>query len=117
MEFLREVRSAMRDRGRSALFSMREDFIAQLDPYLHLVPTRFSTRYRLDLLGASAAEIAIRQPAEEAGSGSQQPPLTASSTTCGESESSEAWLSPRSSVHTSNQCSYRWYAASFGVQL
>lgn len=67
MEFLHEVGVALRDRGRWALFSMREDFIAQLDPYLHLVPTRFNTRYRLDLLGASAAESAIRQPAEEAG--------------------------------------------------
>ncbi len=67
MEFLHEVGVALRDRGRWALFSMREDFIAQLDPYLHLVPTRFNTRYRLDLLGASAAETAIRQPAEEAG--------------------------------------------------
>jgi len=67
MEFLREVGVALRDRGRWALFSMREDFIAQLDPYLHLVPTRFNTRYRLDLLGTAAAESAIRQPAEEAG--------------------------------------------------
>jgi len=67
VDFLHEVGIALRDRGRWALFSMREDFIAQLDPYLHLVPTRFSTRYRLDLLGASAAETAIRQPAEEAG--------------------------------------------------
>ena len=67
MEFLREVGVALRDRGRWALFSMREDFIAQLDPYLPLVPTRFNTRYRLDLLGTTAAETAIRQPAEEAG--------------------------------------------------
>jgi 8-oxo-dGTP pyrophosphatase MutT (NUDIX family) len=67
MEFLHEVGVALRDRGRWALFSMREDFIAQLDPYLHLVPTRFNTRYRLDLLGTSAAETAIREPAEEAG--------------------------------------------------
>ena len=67
MEFLHTVGVALRDRGRWALFSMREDFIAQLDPYLHVVPTRFNTRYRLDLLGASAAEAAIRQPAEEAG--------------------------------------------------
>jgi hypothetical protein len=66
-EFLREVGIALRDRGRWALFSMREDFIAQLDPYLSLIPTRFNTRYRLDLLEASAAKEAARQPAEEAG--------------------------------------------------
>jgi Novel STAND NTPase 1 len=67
MEFLHEAGVALRDRGRWALFSMREDFIAQLDPYLHLIPTRFNTRYRLDQLDASSAEMAIRQPAEEAG--------------------------------------------------
>jgi hypothetical protein len=67
MEFLREVGVALRDRGRWGLFSVREDFIAQLDPYLSLVPTRFNTRYRLDLLGTIAAKTAVRQPAEEAG--------------------------------------------------
>ena len=36
--FLTELGVALRDRGRWALFAMREDFIAQLDPYLALVP-------------------------------------------------------------------------------
>jgi hypothetical protein len=66
-EFLHEVGVALRDRGRWALFSMREDFIAQLDPYLSLIPTRFNTRYRLDLLDKNAARIAARKPAEDAG--------------------------------------------------
>ena len=46
---------------------MREDFIAQLDPYLALIPKRLGSRYRLDLLGAEAAQAAARRPAEEAG--------------------------------------------------
>ncbi len=65
--FLDEVGVALRDRGRWALFSMREDYIAQLDPYLQLVPKRFSSRYRLDLLGVDAARVAMRQPAERQG--------------------------------------------------
>jgi hypothetical protein len=66
-EFLHEVGVTLRDRGRWALFSIREDFIAQLDPYLSLLPTRFNTRYRLDLLDRAAAKIAVRKPAEDAG--------------------------------------------------
>ena len=65
--FMDEVGVALRDRGLWALFSMREDFIAQLDPYLALVPTRLSARYRLDLLGPAAAKLAARRPAEDAG--------------------------------------------------
>lgn len=65
--FLEEVGVVLRNRNRWCLFSMREDFIAQLDPYLSLLPTRFSARYRLDLLGKEAAKIAARRPAEDAG--------------------------------------------------
>ena len=65
--FLEELGVALRDRGRWALFAMREDFIAQLDPYLSAMPTRFSTRYRLDLLGPAAATLAARAPAEADG--------------------------------------------------
>ena len=61
--FLRELGEALTDRGRWALFAMREDFIAQLDPYLGLIPTRFGTRYRIDLLGPTAAIAAITEPA------------------------------------------------------
>jgi hypothetical protein len=62
--FLDEVGVALRDRGRWALFAIREDYIAQLDPYLALVPKRLSSRYRLDLLGVDAARLAMRRPAE-----------------------------------------------------
>jgi hypothetical protein len=66
-EFLAELGVALRDRGRWALFAMREDLIAQLDPYLGLVPNRFAIRYRLDLLGPEAATVAIRHTAADAG--------------------------------------------------
>jgi hypothetical protein len=65
--FLQELGIALRDRGRWALFAMREDFIAQLDPYLALMPKRFATRYRLDVLGIEAAIAAVRSPAGAAG--------------------------------------------------
>jgi hypothetical protein len=46
---------------------MREDFIAQLDPYLTLIPTRFDTRYRIELLGPTTAKQAITKPAASLG--------------------------------------------------
>ena len=48
----RRAREALRNRGRWALFAMREEFVAQLDPYVDLLPTLLRTRYRLDLLTA-----------------------------------------------------------------
>jgi hypothetical protein len=65
--FLEEIGISLRNRGLWALFAMREDYIAQLDPYLHLLPRRMNSRYRLDLLGVDAARVAMRQPAEHRG--------------------------------------------------
>jgi hypothetical protein len=65
--FIEDVGVALRNRTRWALFAMREDFIAQLDPYLSLIPTKFSARYRLDLLGVAAAKAAARRPAADLG--------------------------------------------------
>jgi len=65
-EFFREVGEALRDRGHWALFSMREDFLAALDPYLRHVSTRFRTTFRLDLLSVPEALDAIRLPAQQA---------------------------------------------------
>ena len=65
--FLHELGIAMANRSIFALFSMREDFIAQLDPYQSSMPTRFSNTYRLELLGPSEARLAIQKPAEVAG--------------------------------------------------
>jgi WD40 repeat protein len=65
--FLTDLGVALRDRRRWALIAMREDFIAQLDPYLGLIPKRLASRYRLDLLGVDAATAAARLPAAELG--------------------------------------------------
>jgi WD40 repeat protein len=65
--FFVELGEALRDRGRWALFAMREEFVAGLDPYVALLPTKLRTRVRLDLLQQQAARRAIQQPAATAG--------------------------------------------------
>ena len=67
MEFFNQLGVALRDCNRWALFSMREDFVAALSPYVRPVPTRFANTFRLDLLGRSSARQAIQQPARQAG--------------------------------------------------
>jgi hypothetical protein len=66
-EFFAQVGAALEDRNRWALFVMREDYTAALDPYLRPIPTRFSTSFRLDLLGVAAAHLAIQEPAHSVG--------------------------------------------------
>jgi hypothetical protein len=66
-EFFAQVGAALRDRKRWALFAMREEFLAGLDPYLRPVPTRLSTTYRLELLGTKASKKAMLEPARAAG--------------------------------------------------
>ena len=66
-EFFAQVGEALRARHRWALFSMREDYIAALDPYLKSIPTRLASRYRLDLLGVDAALQAIQNPPRSVG--------------------------------------------------
>ena len=61
--FLAELGTALRDRRWFALFAMREDFLAALDPYLDLVPTRLATRFRLDLLSQQAAAQVVVETA------------------------------------------------------
>lgn len=45
---------------------MREDFIASLDPYAHLLPGRLGRRYYMQRLEREAAIEAVRGPAEKA---------------------------------------------------
>jgi hypothetical protein len=66
-DFISQLGVVLRDTGRWALFSMREDFIAQLDPYASMIPERWETRYRLELLAPSAAKRAIQDTAAGAG--------------------------------------------------
>src|SRR3954471_4989069 len=65
--FLSQVGEILRDRGRWGLFAMREDYVAALDPYLRLLPTRLSSTFRLDLLEEPSALLAIKEPASAAG--------------------------------------------------
>ncbi len=65
--FFAQVGEALRPRHRWALFSMREDYIAALEPYLRSIPTRLASHYRLDLLGVDAALQAIQNPPHSQG--------------------------------------------------
>jgi Novel STAND NTPase 1/FHA domain len=65
--FFEQVGEALRDSQRWALFSMREEYCAGLDPYLRPVPTGFRTKFRLELLVQEAACQAMQEPASLAG--------------------------------------------------
>jgi WD40 repeat protein len=65
--FFAEVGQLLRNEERWAIFSLREDHLAALDPFLPAIPTRLSTPFRLDLLGPEAARLAMQQPALNAG--------------------------------------------------
>jgi hypothetical protein len=66
-EFFAQAGEALRDPRHWALFSMREDYVASLDPFIRSIPTAFASTYRLDLLGEAAARMAIRKPAADRG--------------------------------------------------
>ncbi len=66
-EFFVQLGQALRPRNRWVLFAMREEYSAGLDPYVHPIPTRFSTTFRLELLGVKAARQAMQEPARQAG--------------------------------------------------
>ena len=66
-EFFEQLGDLLRDREVWAIFAMREDYIAQLDPYLQLIPRRLGSRVRLDFLNVPAASETIRRPAREMG--------------------------------------------------
>lgn len=66
-DFFREIGRLLLDRSRWALFSMREDYVGALEPYLRFLPTRLSCSFRLDLLGEQAAAQAISKPAAARG--------------------------------------------------
>jgi hypothetical protein len=65
--FITELGVALRNRSRWALFAIREDYMAGLDPYLRPLPTRLCTRFRLDLLNEAAARDAVQRPAHDVG--------------------------------------------------
>ncbi len=65
--FFAQLGLALRDHKRWALFAMREDFIAALEPYLRPLPTRLRNTFRLDLLSVAAARQAIQSPPRQVG--------------------------------------------------
>jgi WD40 repeat protein/Flp pilus assembly protein TadD len=66
--FFRQVNEALeQDRLLRVLFVIREDYLAELDPYTGLLPEELQTRYRLECLRREAACRAIAEPAKRAG--------------------------------------------------
>lgn len=62
-DFLDQVGAALEeDRLLRVVFAMREDFIAELDPYLALLPEKLRTRYRIERLSQQDALLAITEP-------------------------------------------------------
>jgi hypothetical protein len=49
------------------VFTMREDHVAELDPYAHHLPGRLRARFRMERLDREGAVAAVRKPAENAG--------------------------------------------------
>ncbi|HKP53987.1 MAG TPA: hypothetical protein VJ183_15210 [Chloroflexia bacterium] len=66
-DFFEQLGFVLGNRKRWVLFSMREDFLGQLDPYRDLLPGHLSATYRLAQLGPIAAAQAIHGPAKAAG--------------------------------------------------
>lgn len=67
LEFMRQVGAAFENRGRWALFAIREDFLGVLEPFLPMLPSGLTATYHLDLLRVDGAATAIRAPAAEVG--------------------------------------------------
>ncbi|MES1243964.1 MAG: hypothetical protein ABUT39_20340 [Acidobacteriota bacterium] len=66
-EFFDQLGELLHDARIWALFVLREDYLAPLDPYAECVPTHLRNRFRIDLLGLEAARAAIVNPALESG--------------------------------------------------
>ncbi len=62
LEFFTQLGEMLSVPGIWALLVLREDFLAPLDPYAHLVPTHLLNRYRLDRLTTEGAAEAISSP-------------------------------------------------------
>jgi flagellar biosynthesis GTPase FlhF len=65
--FFDQLGKLLRDPHIWALFALREDYLAPLDPYAELVPTHLKNLFRLDLLTRDAASEAISRSVEEVG--------------------------------------------------
>lgn len=62
-QFFEQIRDALAgDPLVRVLFSMREDFIAELDPYASVLPEKLRTRFRIEKLNRRSALVAVTQP-------------------------------------------------------
>ncbi len=66
-EFFDQLGELLRNHDFWALFVLREEYLAPLDPYARQVPTQLKNRFRIDLLGLDAAREAIVMPAQTSG--------------------------------------------------
>jgi len=65
MDFFSQVAQALKeDPFLRVIFSMREDYIAEVEPYVHVLPQNLRTKYRLERLRKSNALSAVKQPLE-----------------------------------------------------
>lgn len=63
--FFEQVAKALRNNPLlHAVFVIREDYLAELDPFLELLPERLRPRFRLERLRKSNAFLAIKKPLE-----------------------------------------------------
>ncbi len=62
-EFFDQLGELLRNPRVWALFVLREDYLAPLDPFLRRVPTNLKNRFRIDLLSLDGAREAMVQPA------------------------------------------------------
>ena len=65
--FFRAVGDLLNDPGRSAVFAIRQDYLADLRRYFDFLPTRLVARFQLDPLLPRPARDAIVEPAAAAG--------------------------------------------------
>jgi hypothetical protein len=66
-EFFAQLGAALLDPHRWVLCSMREEHVAGLDPYRNLIPTRFASTFRLELLDERQARQAMQEASAQAG--------------------------------------------------
>jgi formylglycine-generating enzyme required for sulfatase activity len=67
-DFFRQLDAALREDPRLwVVLTLREDYVASLDPYIPLVESRLRARYFMPRMGVDAALAAVRKPAEQAG--------------------------------------------------
>jgi hypothetical protein len=62
--FFEQLGEMLRDPSIWALFVLREDYLAPLDPYRRLLPTQLQNRYRIDRLTREMAVQAIEKPVQ-----------------------------------------------------